>query len=298
MEYRQFGQSNLRVSRLGFGLAEIGRQLTMSDATLASRLLNSALDAGMTFFDTAANYAISEQLVGLGISHRRSEYVLATKCGNALVDPQDQPWTSETVRKSIERSLRMLRTDHLDLTLLHSCTLEVLERGDVIRALQDAQRKGLTSLIGYSGDNDAAEWAVASGLFQALETSFNLVDQKARRKLFPDARSRGMGVIAKRPLANGAWGVERCPSEYATEYFRRAREMGPIQGDPGDPIMFSLGFVFAHAEVDVAIAGTRNPEHLARNLQLEELCRGIGPEAVEELRRRFDRIGDSWPQMN
>ena len=100
-----------------------------------------------------------------------------------------------------------------------------MERGEVIQALQQAQQEGKTRYIGYSGDNDAAEWAVESGLFDTLQTSFNLVDQKARFGLFDKAKAQGVGIITKRPIANGAWGAEASPSAYADPYFERAQEM-------------------------------------------------------------------------
>jgi aryl-alcohol dehydrogenase-like predicted oxidoreductase len=83
----------------------------------------------------------------------------------------------------------------------------VLERGDVIRALQDARDAGKTRFIGYSGDNEEALWAVRSGVFDTLQTSFNLVDQRARRELLPAAVEQGMGILIKRPMGNGTWGA-------------------------------------------------------------------------------------------
>ncbi len=181
----------------------------------AAEVLNIALDGVINFLDTAACYGISEELIGRCVAHRRQEYVLTTKCGHVAGDASGEPWTVETIEHSIDRSLERLRTDHLDLVLLHSCDLEVLERGEVIRVLEQARKAGKTRFIGYSGDNEAAEWAVDSGLFDALETSFNLVDQMARRSLLPGAKEKGMGVIIKRPVANGVWGVDRSPSDYA-----------------------------------------------------------------------------------
>jgi aryl-alcohol dehydrogenase-like predicted oxidoreductase len=299
METRQLGSTGIVSSRLGIGLAEIGRQLTWDQADQAGQVLNLALDLGVTFLDTAANYAISEELVGKSISHRRSEYTLSTKCGNRVVDSSDRLWTAETVRKSIERSLRVMQTDRLDIVFLHSCTLAVLEEGSVIRALQEARREGKTRFIGYSGDNEAAEWAVRSGLFDALETSFNLVDQKARRTLFPEARSRGMAVIAKRAFANGAWGVLASPSEYAEEYFRRAQAMGsqPVRS-PREAVALALGFVLAHEEVDVALMGTRSPGHVAENVSAAQQDPPLSRRVAEDIRERFDRVGADWPQMN
>ncbi len=299
MEVRQLGRTELRVSRLGAGLAEIGFGLTLADVDVAGEILNAALDAGINFLDTAACYGVSEELIGRTVAHRRDEYVLATKCGHVAGDYQGEPWTAETVTHSIERSLRRLRTDYLDLVQLHSCGVDVLERGEVITALQDAQKAGKTRYIGYSGDNEAAAWAVESGLFQTLQTSFNLVDQRARTLLFPKAREQGMGIIVKRPLANAVWRASRSPSAYADEYFRRAQILaqdGPLPNEPEDPILLALGFTLAHPEVDTAIVGTRNPAHMRANIRLVEEALPIDPATVEELHRRFQRYGQDWRQ--
>ncbi len=299
MDVRQLGRTELRVSRLGAGLAEIGFGLTLADVDVAGEILNAALDAGINFLDTAACYGVSEELIGRTVAHRRDEYVLATKCGHVAGDYQGEPWTAETVTHSIERSLRRLRTDYLDLVQLHSCDVDVLERGEVITALQDAQKAGKTRYIGYSGDNEAAAWAVESGLFQTLQTSFNLVDQRARTLLFPKAREQGMGIIVKRPLANAVWRARRSPSAYADEYFRRAQILaqdGPLPNEPEDPILLALGFTLAHPEVDTAIVGTRNPVHMRANIRLVEEALPIDPATVEELHRRFQRYGQEWRQ--
>jgi aryl-alcohol dehydrogenase-like predicted oxidoreductase len=280
------------------GLSEIGG-LSLGQIASAARVLNTALDNGINFYDTAACYGNSEELVGQAISERRDEFYLSTKAGHVAGETTGRSWTGETVRESIDRSLRRLRTDHLDVVHLHSCGVQVLERGEVIQALQDAKQAGKTRYIGYSGDNEAAIWAVESGLFDILQTSYNLVDQQARAKLFPAAEQQNMGIIAKRPIANAAWGAENSPSNYAAPYHRRAQIMsqnGPIEGAPDDPILLALGFALEHPAVDTAIVGTRNIEHLKSNIRMVADDLPIDPGVVEELQRRFDELGGDWGQ--
>ncbi len=179
--------------------------------------------------------------------------------------------------------------------------VDVLERGEVIQALQEAQQAGKTRFIGYSGDNEAAEWAIASGLFDTLQTSFNLVDQHARVRLFPKAKARGMGIITKRPIANAAWGASKSPSDYADQYFERARvmaEMGPLPGAVEHRILLALGFTFAHDEIDTIIVGTHNPDHMRSNLEWVNTRLPIDAAAVKELQRRFDAVGQDWVQLS
>jgi aryl-alcohol dehydrogenase-like predicted oxidoreductase len=300
MQTRTLGNTGLKVSRLGAGLSELGYRLTVDDEAKAARVLNAALDGGIAFLDTSACYGASEELIGRTISHRRQEYVLATKCGHVTGGHSGKEWTAPTIQDSIDRSLARMRTDYLDLVQLHSCGVNVLERGEVIQALLDARQAGKTRYIGYSGDNEAARWAVESGVFDTLQTSFNLVEQWAGTRLFPAAKARGMGIIAKRPIANGAWGVPQSPSAYASRYFERAQvmaKMGPLPGAPQNPILLALGFVLAHDEVDTAIVGTRNPEHMQANIEGFEGELPIPAEVVEELHRRFEEVGQGWVQL-
>ena len=298
METRKLGRTGIEVSRLGLGLAELYRQeLRGKETTGAAQVLNFALDVGINFLDTAACYASTEELIGSAASHRRDEFFLASKCGHA-VDTEGEPWTSEVIAESVDRSLIRLKTDYLDLLQLHSCDLETLKRGESIEAVIRAREEGKTRFIGYSGDNEAALWAVRSGLFDTLQTSFNLVDQNARKELLGIAHAKEMGIIIKRPLGNGVWGKATSPYTYADDYFRRAqilKESGPIHGAPEDPILLAMGFLFAHDEVSTAIVGTHNPNHLRANVEMLENELPILPGVVKELHRRFDAVGEGWP---
>ncbi len=304
METRTLGRTGLAVSVLGMGLAEIGMHMASKDQSRVSELLNTGLDAGLNFLDTSACYGNSEELVGAAVSHRRDDYVLATKCGHATGGFSGEPWTLETVAHSIDRSLRRLKTEHVEIIQLHSCGLEVLERGEVIRALQDARDAGKTRFLGYSGDNEAADWAVESGEFETLQTTFNLVDQRARYGLLQRAEEAGMGVVIKRPIANGIWGggadQARATSRF-DDIQGRVQAMagaGPVEGAPQDRIHLALGFTFAHPQVDTAIVGTTNPDHLIANVDLFESGLGLGGGVVEELYRRFDELGGEWRQIS
>lgn len=300
MESATLGNTGLEVSRLGLGLAEIG-ELSLNDLPQAASVLNQALDNGITFLDTAACYGNSEELVGNAIAHRRNEYVLATKCGHVSGGYEGQDWTASTVRDSIDRSLVRLKTDHLDLVQLHSCDMDTLKRGDAIEAMHRAKEAGKTRFVGYSGDNEEARWAVESGLFDTLQTSFNLVDQQARSKGLLDlAEQRGMGVIAKRPIANGVWRALASSRPYTDDYFKRARVlagMGRIKGAPGDAVLLALGFVLAHPAITTAIVGTSNPDHLLANVRSVESGLSAQPNVLEELYRRFDLVGGDWLQL-
>ncbi len=306
IERKRLGRTELEVSRLGIGLSEVGYKLQMADVAQAHAVINQALDYGVNFLDTAACYGISEELIGMVVAERRKEFILATKAGHYLPREEGEDWTYDLIIDSLERSLRRMKTDFVDILQLHSCTTEILERGEVIRALQDAKAAGKTRFVGYSGDNENAKWAVTSGLFDTLQTSFSLVDQNARTNLFRDVEDRDIGLIIKRPIGNAVWGAPVDPRpyshipEYTVEYTRRARAMsaiGPLSDEPDDRIRLALGFTFAHPQVDVTIVGTQSPHHMQSNLELVSSSISISKSTVSDLHNRWDKFADGWDQQ-
>lgn len=265
----------------------------MPDASIAGQLLNLALDSGINFLDTAACYGNSEEWIGRTISHRRTEYILATKAGHVAGELQGEEWTAPLIMNSIEQSLKRMKTDYLDLVQLHSCEIDVLERGLVLKALLEAKRAGKTRYIGYSGDGEAALWAIECGQFDTLQVTFNLIHQEAGLEVIPKAEANHMGIIIKHPIANAVWGAPISPGSVPNWNQRRAQamlNMGPIRGMPDNPILLALGFIFAHEEIDTAIVGTTNLEHMKSNLELVENELPISAEVVRELHHRFERL--------
>jgi hypothetical protein len=294
MEKRKFGRTDMEVSILGFGGAEIGFQGISSETV--ERLLNSALDAGLNVIDTAECYKASEELIGKAVSHRRSEYYLFTKCGHASgFDLPD--WDPKLLEQSIDRSLRRLKTDYVDLVHLHSCSEEVLRRGEVIEVLQRARDAGKTRYIGYSGDGQAALYAIRCGAFDSLQTSINIADQEAIELTLPEARERGIGVIAKRPIANACWLSGAKPADaYSQPYWERLQKLDyPFLKDgPEASIATALRFTLSLPGVCTAIVGTTKPERWRQNAALLE----AGPLPAEQMaaiRERWRAVaGADW----
>lgn len=293
MEMREFGKTGLKVTPLGLGTAELGRCNVVDDAGCA-RVLNAALDAGYNVIDTAACYG-SETRIGKAIGGRRDEYVLVTKCGHKADGRDAEPWSAAIVAQSIDRSLRDLQTDHVDLLLLHSCSADHLDDDNLLAALADCKKSGKARLIGYSGDSNEADKAVGMGLFDAIETSVNICDQQGVDRYVPAASGKGMGVIAKRPVANAAW---RDESEfygpyldYARPYIERLQTMSFTPTDvgfDGSWIELALRYTVHQPGVSTAITGSIKPDHLAENVRIVEQ----GPLPAEVL----NRLRDLWKQ--
>ncbi|MBC8134348.1 MAG: aldo/keto reductase [Fibrella sp.] len=298
MQHRILGKTGMSVSVLGFGGAEIGFE--KPDIEAVSRLLNAAIDAGLNALDTAECYwagseeTASEHLIGQTIAHRRSEYFLFTKCGHASgIDAPD--WSPQLLTQSLDRSLKRLHTDCVDLLQLHTCNADVLRQGDVITVLQQARDAGKTRFIGYSGDGENAKYAIESGAFDTLQTSVNVMDQECITKTLPLAAERDMGVIAKRPIANAVWRhtSEADVPEYRKSYWGRMQKLGYDflkTGDTDAITRTALRFALSAPGVTTAIVGTKNPERWAQNAAL--LADGATLSEME-----FAEIRDRWQQI-
>lgn len=294
MERRTLGRTGMQVSILGFGGAEIGYGHA-AQATV-DRLLGEALDAGLNVIDTAECYLDSETLIGHAVAHRRQDCYLLTKCGHASgLDLPD--WDPRLLVPSIERSLQRLRTDYLDVVQLHSCAADVLRRGEVIDALQRAREAGKTRYLGYSGDGEAARYAITCGVFDTLQTSVNIADQEAIEVTLLLAHARGIGVIAKRPLANVAWRHGTRPADpYIQAYWERLRllDYDFLQQPLGEAVGMALRFTLSVDGVHTAIVGSAQPSRWQQNAAL--LAAGPlaqGPFAAIRTRWRA-RAGADW----
>ena len=274
------------VSIVGFGAGEIGYERTAPQ--IVARLLGSALDRGMNLIDTAECYMISEELIGAAIGHRRDDYFLMTKCGHATDFPL-QDWDPALIPLSIERSLKRLRTDHLDVVHLHSCSLETLRQGDVIAALQTLRDAGKTRYIGYSGDGDAARFAIESGAFDSLMISVSIADQEAIDRVLPLAVQKGIGIIAKRSIANAVW-HNSAPNPYWQAYRDRLRELDYefIRNSSMEGIERALRFTLTTG-IHTALVGSTSPEHFLEAIEIAQS--GVLPASqYEAIRERWQEI--------
>ena len=290
MEKRRLGKTDMDVSVLGFGGAEIGFEDASQSAV--DELLKSALNAGLNVIDTAECYRGSEEKIGQAVSDRRDEYYLFTKCGHPHGLESGANWSRDSILESIERSLHRLKTDRLDIVHLHGCSKADLKKGEVIEALQTARERGHTRYIGYSGDSQPARYAVECGAFDTLQTSINIADQEAIDLTVPVARERQMGVIAKRPIANAAWKTGHKPIDsYHHEYWERLRKLNYEflrDSDLEKSIGIALRFTLSVPGVHTAIVGTKKPKRWVDNAKLAEQ----GPLSEEE----FQAIRQRWEE--
>lgn len=286
---REFGNTGLKVSPLGFGAGQLGdARLPESEV---ETLLNTALDQGITFIDTAPSYGNSEERIGRHLAHRRGEFVLSTKLGYGVPGVAD--WTYACIVQGIDLALLRLKTEYIDIAHLHSCDLATLQAGAVMDALDRARERGKIRVAAYSGENDALRYAAHSGRFQSIEASVNICDQKILDDVIPQTQVKGLGMIAKRPVANAPWRfAERPVGDYAETYWQRWRAMDI---DPAglEWQALALRFVVWAPGVHSAIVGTQRVAHLVHNAQIA--AQGPLPDGlVATIRAAFANHGADW----
>lgn len=299
-----FGRTAMQVSPLGLGGAEIGFA-GPSQATV-NTLFDIASAAGINVIDTAAMYADSEEKIGRALQHRRHHFLLFTKCGRhpprrgirrivgkarkvfrRLVGGTPLEWQPDILAWNIDESLRRMRTDHIDLIQLHSCSASVLRCAGTIEALERARRAGKVRYIGYAGDGEPLEWAIRSGRFDAVQLSVNVADQAALA-VIPGALERGIGVIAKRPIANALWRHPVMPQDETMHvYWNRLRELNYDFCRSATSIATALQFTLSTG-VHTAIVGTARPEHLRANAQMIE--QRISPDEYTAICSRWKQV--------
>ncbi|MFO0827818.1 MAG: aldo/keto reductase [Phycisphaerales bacterium] len=300
---RPFGSTGLAVSPIAFGSAPVG--LLQAERDAATRLVNRLLDEGVNLIDTAAAYMGAEEFLGDAVAHRRSEFILVTKCG---ADMTSKGWEQSTTKAElaahIDRSLKRLKTDVIDVMLVHSLPLDVLKQGWPFEALADALAAGKIRFGGYSGDNEAAAWAVRQPGISVLETSVSLVDQANIDAVLPLTPKCGTGVMSKRSIANACW---RAPEDhyeryqgYVAPYRQRfaalALDRGAIAPEVGGWAELAVRFTLSFPQVHTAIVGGTSIDRALEILR----CAAKGPlppGAVSAIRAAFAKArtsGGDW----
>ncbi|MEL4505506.1 aldo/keto reductase [Luteococcus sp. H138] len=288
MQRNPFGNTGLDVTVLGLGAGQVGAH-DLDDAD-AGRVLNAVLDLGITLIDTADCYGLSEERIGRHLRHRRDEYVLSSKCGHNVEGTED--WTPANVRASVERSLQRLQTDRIDVLHLHSCDKSYLADGTLADTMDELVAAGKVRFAAYSGENDSLVAAIESGRFASVETSVNLADQWSLHHALPLATERGLGVIAKRPIANAVWQYDARPDGvYGEVYWDRLQTLAYDLGD--DPLDLALRFSAYAPGVCAAIMGTSKINNLAKAVASIE--KGpLDQDQLEAIERRWSQAGQGF----
>jgi predicted aldo/keto reductase-like oxidoreductase len=264
MRKARLGKTDLMVSRVGMG----GIPIQRPSEDEAIKVIRRALDLGINFIDTAAGYGNSEERIGRALVGRRDRVIVATKSG--------QRGKAEAAAE-LERSLRRLRTDVIDIWQLHNISsAETYDRvtgpGGSLEAAREALQAGKIRHIGLSSHNlDVAMEAVRSGLFETVQFPFNYVTREPADELIPLAKERDVGFIGMKPFAGGMLGNAALSIKYVLQF-------DSVVPDPGIQAVGEIEEIAAIVESgDWELTPQERQEIEARRAELgTQFCRQCG----------------------
>jgi aryl-alcohol dehydrogenase-like predicted oxidoreductase len=317
VEDRVLGRTGRQVSVVGLGCWQLGADWGRVDDADALAVLHAAVDAGVTFLDTADVYGDgrSEQLIARFLAERDAGVTVATKCGRRADPHVPESFTPENLRAWTDRSRANLRTERLDLVQLHCPPTPVFSSDEVFDALDELVREGNLAAYGVSVETcDEALTAIARPNVASVQIILNAFRRKPLEQVLPAAREAGVGIIARVPLASGllsgkydedttfAADDHRTYNRHGEAFdvgetfsgvpfdvgVRAARSLAGIAEDLGvSTAALALRWVIDQPGVSVVIPGARNAEQATANTAAEQV-----PPLPDDTLRAIERIYD------
>jgi aryl-alcohol dehydrogenase-like predicted oxidoreductase len=310
MNKRLLGSTGLEVSEIGFGAWQLCNSDSWGgmDEQTAHRLIHEAIDGGINLFDTAPNYAEtkSERILGKALQNKRDSVVLVSKFGHTPEGPKE--FSVDWFWKSLDASLGRLRTDYLDVLLLHNPPEEIYAGTDPLwTAMEEARAQGKIRHYGASLDFAVeVESCLSNTSSEVLEVLFNVSHQDVRRS-FAAVRQHEAGIIAKVPLDSG-WLTGRFDANSrfegirarwsAKEITQRAELVSRIKwlvADGSELANKAVAYLLSYDEVSCVIPGTRTRQQLRSNLAATDYR--LSPEEREKLEVFWDDLTNNGSRL-
>ncbi|MET7462149.1 aldo/keto reductase [Nonomuraea sp. NPDC005501] len=297
----KLGRTGLRASRLGYGAMELrgpqawGRPVSDDEART---VLNTVLDSGVNLIDTSPDYGDAEEHIGRWISHRRDEFILSSKCGCPLAaagDPRTFPphvYTRANVRACVEQSLRRMRTDHLDILMVHmSPSVAVMRAEETIAKMRALQDEGAIRFTGMSGELPNLPEHIGTGAFDVFLLPYSALD-RSHEELVGAAAAAGAGTIARGSVARPLTAPPEAMPEpmrrpLADRHARLAAAGLDDLADGASTMELLLRFILSHRDLDSVIVGSAQVAHVRANVAAAR--KGPLPADVYDALR--DRLG-------
>lgn len=320
MKYRTFGRTGWQVSEMGFGAWAIGGDAWgQTDDSEAMAALNRAIDLGVNFIDTADVYGDghSEQLVAQVRKQHSGQIYIATKAGRRLNPHTAAGYNNrQNLTAFVERSLKNLQTEAIDLLQLHCPPSEVYEMPEVFGILDDLVQQGKLRYYGVSVERvDEALKAITHPNVQSVQIIFNMFRLKPAAQFFAAAKERQVGIIVRVPLASGLLtGKYRPDSQFAATDHRNynrhgeafdvgetfsgvdyetglqaVEELRPLVPNGATMAELALRWILMYPEVSTVIAGAKNPTQAEDNTKATKL-----PPLNAEAMRRVEAVYDKY----
>ncbi len=295
MRYRTLGRTGLRVSEVGFGAWAIGGPSKLGaveigwgevDDAMSLRAVEAAYDAGVTFFDTADAYGAgrSEELIGKALKSKRDRVVIATKVGNRTTPAGEwaKDFSKQWITQAIDGSLARLGMDYVDLYQLHSATETAQYRDETFEALEALKAARKIRFYGISvGPCAHGPWVIRNTTADTIQVVYNMLEREPEAELLPLAQERGIGIIARVPLASGFLTGKFTPDTRFAPNDHRSRTYPPEKIRQMVAQVARLGFLtekkrktlaqaalqycLAHPAVSAVIPGAKTPEQARAN---------------------------------
>ncbi|MFD1539834.1 aldo/keto reductase [Nonomuraea guangzhouensis] len=270
----KLGRIGLQASRLGYGAMELrgpqawGKPINDDEART---VLNTVLDAGVNLIDTSPDYGDAEEHIGRWISHRRDEFILSSKCGCPLAaGGAPHIYTRANVRACVEQSLRRMRTDHLDILMVHmSPSVAVMRAEDTIAEMLALQDEGAIRFTGMSGNMPNLPEHIAIGAFDVFLLPYSALD-RSHEELITAAAAAGAGTIARgsvaRPLVAPPEAIpEPIRRPLADRHARLAAAGLDELADGATTMELLLRFILSHQDLHSVIVGSTDAAHVRAN---------------------------------
>lgn len=297
MQYRKFGTTDLTVSEVGFGAWAIGGGAMIGNTAIgwgdaddktSNEAIKAALEAGVTFFDTADIYGLghSEEMLGEALNGIKN-VVIATKVGNVSRNEQfTVDYSKEYILNACEKSLKRLQRDVIDYYQLHTARVQHLQNGACIEAMQQLQKEGKIRHWGISLNTFApeaeADFFMENGIGSGFQLVLNIINQKAL-PLVKKAAANGYGVIARMPLQfgllTGKFNTETTFDENDHRRNRLTPDVIEATNTALQPVwqlcekyginqtQLAISYVLSYDEISTVIPGIRTPQHVSSNTQ-------------------------------
>lgn len=328
MDYRPLGRTGFRISSISFGAWAIGGDAWgKTDDAESMRSLHRAIDLGVNFIDTADVYGDghSERLVGRLRRERKEEIIVATKAGRRLSPHVAAGFTRKNLEAFVERSLKNLDTDALDLLQLHCPPPDVYDMPEVFGILDDLVAEGKVRFYGVSVERvEEALRAARYPNVQSIQIIFNMFRPKPAEQLFPVVREKRIGVLARVPLASGLLSgkLRRDSTFAATDHrsynrhgesfdagetfsgvdyetgLRAVEELRALVPPDATMAQLALRWILMFPEVSAAIPGAKDARQTEDNVRAADLP-ALSDDVMARARDVYDRhvralVHDRW----
>ncbi len=317
MNYRNFGRTNWQVSEIGLGTWQLGADWGNVDDATAEKVLGTAVDLGVNFFDTADCYGegLSETRLGKFIKSSSQKVFISTKLGRFPKPGGDENFTMEQFRLHTEASLKRLGVDCLDLTQVHCPPTEIIKQGEIFDWLRTLKKEGKIKEFGLSIESmEEAELCLKQEGVASLQIIFNVLRQKPIDAIFEMALKKKVALIIRLPLASGLLSgnfnketsfasndhrnfnkngdhfnvgetFSGLPYEKGLELVERLDEMTPND----IPLsLTALRWILDFEAVSVVIPGSKNPEQVQHNCRASQLEQ-LSPALHEKLKQFYEQ---------